>query len=725
MSDKPKAKSKSKSKSKEKGTTSTKKNDTKNSSKSKSKSKDKNKKDKSPKSTLKTSKSKKSISKSNVDGDDNKSDINDELTKNLLPNTQQQEQQLQQQQLVQQQQQSIEKCEGCYQGDAFCFCSTCGKLYCKICDDQLHIVPAYRHHERTSLLSLQNMNATCYHHGHPLRYYCESCDDPICMLCKSQGPHNTSLHHVDSLFEVYRKKLSLIKHKVDTDLSSKNSKIESLMLQIENIINDTKQTSKRILQGINTEYESIVDNLSKTEGKKLAMLNYNSTNIQKDLVNINNIITTLNTNYDDHSYSYSYSNNNSNSNSNKHNDEHDHISFLLKYKSLSEQIDALITKPSSSLALSPHDKEQFLKWPEELNTSKQKLLNHPKLKTLLKIKDDIIWNLLTTPYEDKSPELEEIHQRTQREIAEWSKLSDKYASELKKYNMVCTFCGCYLDNVKINEHCNCNKDKETHSTNEYTKHKPPANTCGNNRHYFSEPTEEYENKLKQQMRTMLTPGVSGNDGFILASSDPDNKKKVREKLLADSFSNEWVFKVARVVEKEKINLFQVLTNFDVDGDGFIDLNDLVNGLKQIGIMLDDKEVEGMRKYVEMTNQGGDKIDVKQFAMNFMRRKSKAEMENIMKVSGSIDKGDGVKENEKENDDRRRSSCVSNSSNVSGNIKVVSLPKIGNGFGRSVSSSNIFKGSSSYGGGYSGYGGYNSGYGNFNRYSGIMKVGGFK
>lgn len=707
MSDKPKTKSKSKSKSKEKATTSTKKNDTKNSSKSKSKSKDKNKKDKSPKSTLKTSKSKKSILKSNVDGDDdNKSNINDELTKNLLPNIQQQ------------QQQSIEKCEGCYQGDAFCFCSTCGKLYCKICDDQLHIVPAYRHHERTSLLSLQNMNATCYHHGHPLRYYCESCDDPVCLQCKTQGPHNTSLHHVDSLFEVYRKKLSLIKHKVDTDLSSKNSKIESLMLQIENIINDTKRTSKRILQGINTEYESIVDNLSKTEGKKLAMLNYNSTNIQKDLMNINNIITTLNTNYDNYS--------------NKHKDEHDHISFLLKYKSLSEQIDALITKPSSlsSLALSPHDKEQFLKWPEELSTSKQKLLNHPKLKTLLKIKDDIIWNLLTTPYEDKSPELEQIQQRTQREIAEWSKLSDKYASELKKYNMVCTFCGCYLDNVKINEHCKCNKDKELHSTNEYTKHKPPSYTCGNNRHYFSEPTEEYENKLKQQMnkdRTMLIGGTSSNDGFILASSDPNNKKKVREKLLADSFSNEWVFKVARVVEKEKINLFQVLTNFDVDGDGFIDLNDLVNALKQIGIVLDDKEIEGMKKYVNMTNQGGDKIDVKQFAMNFMRRKSKAEMENIMKVSGSIDKEDN-KENDKVKDDndRRRSSCVSNSSNVSGNIKVVSLPKIGNGFGRSVSSSNIFKGSSSYGG-YSGYGGYNNGYnngyGNYNRYSGIMKIGG--
>ena len=718
MSDKPKTKSKSKSKSKEKATTSTKKNDTKNSSKSKSKSKDKNKKDKSPKSTLKTSKSKKSILKSNVDaGDDNKSNINDELTKNLLPNIQQQ-QQLTQQQQLQQQQQSIEKCEGCYQGDAFCFCSTCGKLYCKICDDQLHIVPAYRHHERTSLLSLQNMNATCYHHGHPLRYYCESCDDPVCLQCKTQGPHNTSLHHVDSLFEVYRKKLSLIKHKVDTDLSSKNSKIESLMLQIENIINDTKRTSKRILQGINTEYESIVDNLSKTEGKKLAMLNYNSTNIQKDLMNINNIITTLNTNYDNYS--------------NKHKDEHDHISFLLKYKSLSEQIDALITKPSSlsSLALSPHDKEQFLKWPEELSTSKQKLLNHPKLKTLLKIKDDIIWNLLTTPYEDKSPELEQIQQRTQREIAEWSKLSDKYASELKKYNMVCTFCGCYLDNVKINEHCKCNKDKELHSTNEYTKHKPPSYTCGNNRHYFSEPTEEYENKLKQQMnkdRTMLIGGTSSNDGFILASSDPNNKKKVREKLLADSFSNEWVFKVARVVEKEKINLFQVLTNFDVDGDGFIDLNDLVNALKQIGIVLDDKEIEGMKKYVNMTNQGGDKIDVKQFAMNFMRRKSKAEMENIMKVSGSIDKEDN-KENDKVKDDndRRRSSCVSNSSNVSGNIKVVSLPKIGNGFGRSVSSSNIFKGSSSYGG-YSGYGGYNNGYnngyGNYNRYSGIMKIGG--
>ena len=700
MSDKPKAKSKSKSKEKK---TATKKSETKTSSKSKSKSKDKkkdNKKDKSPKSTLKTSKSKKSISKSNID--DNKSEINEELTKNLLPNLQPQQQP---------EVQSLEKCEGCFQGDAFCFCSTCGKLYCKICDDQLHIVPAYRHHERTSLMSLQNMNATCYHHGHPLRYYCESCDDPICALCKTQGPHNTPLHRVDSLFEVYRKKLSSIKHKVDNDLLSKSSKIESLMLQIENIIKETKQTSKRILQGINAEYESIVDNLGKTEGKKLAMLNYSSVNIQKDLVSVNNIINTLNTNYD--------SNNSYTTTTHMQNEEHDYISFLLKYKSLSEQIDSLITKPCASVSLSPQDKEQFLKWPEELNTSKQKLLDHPKLKTLLKIKDDIIWHLLTTPYEDKSPELEEIHQRTQREIAEWSKLSDKYASELKKYNMVCTFCGCYLDNVKINEHCRCNKDKEIPS-NDYTKHKPPFDTCGNNRHFFSEPTEEYENKLKQQMNRDKALSRDTSE-FILASSDPDNKKKVREKLLADSFSNEWVFKIARVVEKEKINLFQVLNAFDVDGDGFIDLNDLLNGLKQIEIVLDDREVEGMRKYVALTNQGGDKIDVKQFAMNFMRRKSKAELENIMKVSSSVDKGEKGKNDNDDNDEGRRSSCVSNSNSIVSNIKVVSLPKIGNGLGRSVSSSNIFTGSNY--GGYNAYNAYN-GYGNY-KHSGIMKLGGFK
>jgi Ca2+-binding EF-hand superfamily protein len=110
------------------------------------------------------------------------------------------------------------------------------------------------------------------------------------------------------------------------------------------------------------------------------------------------------------------------------------------------------------------------------------------------------------------------------------------------------------------------------------------------------------------------------DNNMLSSSKPDNKRKIREKFLSESFSNEWVFKIASVVENEKINLFQVLTSFDLDGDGFVDLNELINALKQIGIFLSENEIDGMQKYTMLSNNGSDKIEIKQFASNFMRKK---------------------------------------------------------------------------------------------------------
>ena len=41
-----------------------------------------------------------------------------------------------------------EKCDGCFEGYAVCFCVNCEKIFCKMCEDQIHIVPSNRHHER-------------------------------------------------------------------------------------------------------------------------------------------------------------------------------------------------------------------------------------------------------------------------------------------------------------------------------------------------------------------------------------------------------------------------------------------------------------------------------------------------------------------------------------------------------------------------------------------------
>ncbi len=41
-----------------------------------------------------------------------------------------------------------EKCDGCFDGIAICFCVNCEKIFCRMCEEQIHIVPSNRLHER-------------------------------------------------------------------------------------------------------------------------------------------------------------------------------------------------------------------------------------------------------------------------------------------------------------------------------------------------------------------------------------------------------------------------------------------------------------------------------------------------------------------------------------------------------------------------------------------------
>ena len=614
MSDKPKSKSKPKT-----TKASSKKIETKSSSKSK-----KEKDEKSPKSTkksIKSQKSKKSLTNKSKEENtenniDNKTETKSNLSTNLL-NTEHN---------INNNNNTIEKCEGCFQGEGSVYCTNCGKVYCKICDDQLHIVPAYRTHERTPLSMLSSMNANCYHHNIPLRYYCESCDEPVCNLCQQQGPHNTSLHHVCSLFEVYRRRLNGVKERIEKNLVSKQAKIESVMLNIDSMIKTTKENASNILRGINSEYDISEDTLNKCEGKKLAMLNYNAASIQKEIIAIEDILSFINTDYIDTNGDARAQMASMNSNRSS-NEEKDYLSFLLKHKALSEKIDAMIA--SSCPTFTKKEIDEMMTWPAELNDAKKKLENYEKIKTLMKIKDDIVWNLLTTPYEEKAAELDEIKMKTQKEIEEWSKLSDKYANELKKYNLVCAYCGCYLDNIKINEKCSSNSSK-TFTNKKYTIELPDVNVNGTGRHWFSAPTEEYENKMKNKSmdtgsKIKLTNSLNPFERNML---NEINKTVMNLRYQKEDMTNEWVISVASFVEKEKINLYQVLCDYDLDGDGFITIAELLAAFKKIGIMMKDNENRSMIQYLQ-AGDTNNRVDIKNFAKHFVRKKSKVD-ENLIR-----------------------------------------------------------------------------------------------
>ena len=497
-----------------------------------------------------------------------------------------------------------EKCEGCFQGNGVVFCTECGKIYCKTCEDQLHVIPSFRNHERIPLEAFSETKMQCYHHNQLLRLFCETCHEPICTKCQKMGPHNTPLHHIASLFQVYKKFLDMGKNYINGPLKEKGMKIEELLMQIDGALNDSKSKAKELLHGISSEYENAIEKVIKLEGNKKAELSFNSSEIQKDILNIQRILDILNKK--DISY---YSSDNSENKLPMEEDENDRIiNFLLQYKSLINEIDQIISKPINKI-MTKEDEEKILTWPKELNDSKEKLINYEKYKKIIKAKDDIIWKLLTTPYEDKCPELYQIEKKSQEEISKWTQLIEKTKIELAKYNLVCSYCGINLENG-MNSVCPLNNMHNSNFQNKnFTSEIPPEQAHGTEKHFFAEPNDEYQKRVEDEDETKKKKDLMN------LSRDSKKNRSIND-LMRPSISSEWVNKSARIIEKENIKLFQVLSEYDMRGTGYINIRELIRGFEKIRIILTEEDKNSLRKYLMMSGINENKIDIKNFAQNF-------------------------------------------------------------------------------------------------------------
>jgi len=93
-------------------------------------------------------------------------------------------------------------------------------------------------------------------------------------------------------------------------------------------IEEIKTNKNAIEREIRAEYSMMIENLRSEEGKKLAILQYESGILQKEINKIHEIITQINEiNY---------------------NDNPDMVSFLLKFKHYHETIEETLSKPIKS-----------------------------------------------------------------------------------------------------------------------------------------------------------------------------------------------------------------------------------------------------------------------------------------------------------------------------------------------------------------------------------------
>lgn len=222
----------------------------------------------------------------------------------------------------------IEKCDGCYVQDGIVYCTNCEKIYCKLCEDQIHIIPRMRSHNRIPVDMMYNLKKLCFNHGNKLNLYCETCEEPICSDCFNLGPHNTRLHRVVTTSESFKRKYNELKMIVKTNLKRRYDlyldQIQFLDFNIEEIKNNKSILEKNIQQ----EYLTMSDKLKVQEGKKMSVLNYESSLIQKEINKIHDACNFVSENTMQNSP--------------------DMLDFLLKFKKMKDSIESMLSKPVKS-----------------------------------------------------------------------------------------------------------------------------------------------------------------------------------------------------------------------------------------------------------------------------------------------------------------------------------------------------------------------------------------
>ena len=113
------------------------------------------------------------------------------------------------------------------------------------------------------------------------------------------------------------------------------------------------------------------------------------------------------------------------------------------------------------------------------------------IEKVLEFKDEVILQLLQQREQKQAQLKETLEKAASDEIQEWAKLTDKFATELKKYQLVCFYCGVALEGGTVNEECSHNQNSLGQNDHlmiqGYTMKRPEMHFHGNRQHFYAPP----------------------------------------------------------------------------------------------------------------------------------------------------------------------------------------------------------------------------------------------
>jgi hypothetical protein len=176
------------------------------------------------------------------------------------------------------------------------------------------------------LAPIEEFRKMCYHHNQELRFFCDSCEEPICYDCTVMGPHNTQLHRIASTTDAFRARFDIINKAIHRTLLPKRQQLLAQITRLDYRLDEIKTVKGIIEKDVRNEYGAIMERLRSAEGVKLAVLQYDIAEIQKDITRIDEILKAMDELGGGSEMGI------------------DMLGFLLRFRHLHENIDYAITK---------------------------------------------------------------------------------------------------------------------------------------------------------------------------------------------------------------------------------------------------------------------------------------------------------------------------------------------------------------------------------------------
>jgi len=406
---------------------------------------------------------------------------------------------------------------------------------------------------------------TCIHHQQDLVYYCESCEEPICEKCSILGPHNNQLHRINTLNEAFHSRAVATHQVITGSILGKRDQLIGQVHRIDQRLEEIKHVKTIIERDVRAEFGGMLERLRSSEGIKLAVLQHEIAHLQRDVDKINDIVNVVNE---------------------LTGEKGDPIDFLLRCRHLTDTIEYTVAKPfKTTIDVVPYD------LPRELGEQREKIEKMKVVTDILAMKDGVIFQLIKKYKEEEEKISAELNKTAQDEIDEWAKLTDKFSSELKKYHVICYYCGNVMDDKNINRMCDVNSRTQIPEEVGYTIENPSKEWHGTRRHFFSKPKPELVKAGK-----INSLAVSDNE-FISTTARDERSFRTQYQMFLEVL----LAKVRKYCAEKKIEVEKLFKDHDKENKGYISHITFTFLLHEY-CAVDPIEIEKLMQILDPTNK---------------------------------------------------------------------------------------------------------------------------